>query len=196
MKSKEFKSERRGCILFENMDTITAIFFYGFIIFTALTLLYVLFSDFFDGMFDIGEAHFINPTMLFSFGAIFFGSGLFFELKTDLVSWLVILISIVISVILVSLLHVFIFAPIKKAEQSTAYSINDYVGKIGTLTVSIPQDGLGQVSIQDVMGYQSYPAKTKDGSAMDEATEVRVIRVEDGVFYVKAYHGSTNKKEN
>ena len=94
------------------------------------------------------------------------------------------------------MLHIFIIAPIKKAEQNTAYSINDYVGKIGTLTVPIPQDGLGQVSIKDVMGYQSYPAKTKDGSPMDEKTEVRIIRVENGVFHVKAYHGSTNKKED
>lgn len=196
MKTKAFMPERRGCVLFsENMDTITTIFFYGFIVFVALTLLYVLFSDFFDGIFDSAENLFINPTLIFSFGAVFFGSGLLFELKTEFAPWLVILISLVIATLLVSLLHVFIFAPIKKAEQSTAYSLQDYVGKIGTLTVPIPKDGLGQISINDVMGYQSYPAKTKDGSPLEDGTEVRIVRVEDGVFFVKVYVGSMSKKE-
>lgn len=176
--------------MIEGLDTASTIFLYGFIIGAAITLLYVLFGDIAEGL-SSGEIGFLNPTVILSFIAIFCGAGFIFEYTTELNTIIVSIISALISFALVSLIHMFILVPVSKAEQSTAYSLDELVGQLGKLTVPIPKDGLGQISIERNFGYYSHPAKSSDNQPIAVDSKVRIISVENGVFTVEEYHESS-----
>lgn len=62
-----------------------------------------------------------------------------------------------------------------KREQQHNYRSNVYAlqGREGVVVVTIPKDGLGQVSIDGEL----WRAQTHDGAALEEAVRVRVLQV-------------------
>ncbi|WP_078382276.1 hypothetical protein [Sutcliffiella halmapala] len=165
------------------MDMVS-LYFWGLIIFGSLTLIYILLSDIVDGIFEVIP---IDPALILSFFTVFSASGYLFEKFSPFAGWLVLGIATIISIILVTLLHVFIFVPIRSAEASLGYSDEDLKGKIAKVIISIPQDGFGEIVLTIGGSTVSKSAQSFENEPIPYETEVLIIDVQKGVVFVTPY---------
>ncbi|MFM1653710.1 NfeD family protein [Brevibacillus sp. B_LB10_24] len=74
--------------------------------------------------------------------------------------------------------------PMKDAEVSTGYSLQQLTGKIGEVLTAIPENGLGEVVIPMITGTTNHMAASMDQVSIPEGTRVVVVEVKDHVLYV------------
>ncbi|WP_042460892.1 NfeD family protein [Neobacillus dielmonensis] len=163
------------------------IYLYGLIISGVLTVLYVLFSDVLHIDTGDGGLAFLNPVLVFAFITILSASGYLFERLSSLNELLIFGISAVISLILVTLLHVFILVPMSSAEESLVYRESDLRGRIGTVITAIPASGFGEVMIENASGRIAKPATSFDQEPIPNGTRVLVVQVKNGVLEVSIH---------
>jgi len=159
-------------------------YLYGLIISGAITFLFILFHDVFSG-FEL--PYIFNPTLVFSFFTLFFATAFLFTWGTGLHEWLVASLSFVISLIMVTLLNLFILIPISTAEESLAFTEDDLQGRVGRVLTAVPVDGFGEVLIESNSGNIAKPAASYNNEAIPFDTKVLVIEAKEGVLYVIAY---------
>lgn len=164
---------------------LPTIYLYVLIISGALTLLYLFFGEMIDGIFD--GVDFLNPVLIFSFLMIFSASGYLFESFTSIHSFVVAIISAIISFILVTLLNIFVLVPLSKAEESLVYKEEDLKGRVGTVITAIPVDGFGEVMIDNISGRVAKPAASFENEAIENGKKVLVVHIVDGVLQVILY---------
>ena len=161
---------------------LQTIYLYGLIISAIFMFLYLLFGDVIEGVFE--GVSFLNPILLFSFLTIFTASGYLLELLTSLHSLLGASISAMISLILVTLLNIFVVIPLSTAEESLVYEESDLKGRIGTVITTIPVDGYGEMMIESFSGRIAKSAKSFDHVEIPQGSTVLVVDVVNGVVHV------------
>ncbi|WP_152654858.1 hypothetical protein [Oceanobacillus sp. CFH 90083] len=155
------------------------------IIAAILTVVVLLFGDLLDGIFE--SIPFLHPVLVLSFFIFLSAIGYVLEWFMSWSSSIILIISSVLSIIFVTLLHLFVLVPIRSAEQSWGYSEDALIGSVGTTIVSIPVDGYGEVMVQWKSGVISKPAVSYDNEAISQNERVLIIEIKDGVFYVSPY---------
>ncbi|RLQ93097.1 NfeD family protein [Falsibacillus albus] len=148
----------------------------------SLTILYILFGDFLDGVLDTGG--FINPTIILAFFTFMSAIGYVLEYASPLSNIVVLIISIICAAVLVTLLNVFVLIPLSNAEESLGYTEESLKGRIGRVILSIPADGYGEVFIESKSGMISKSARSFDDESIAEGTKVLIIEVKQGVVFV------------
>ncbi|MBD8067767.1 NfeD family protein [Bacillus sp. PS06] len=164
--------------------SIQTIYLFALVIGGVLTFLYILFGDLLEGLFEILPDGFISPTLVLSFITFTSATGYIFEKLTSIHSGIILIISVIVSLLLVTLLNVFVLIPLSSAEESLAYRDEDLKGRIGRVIVSIPEDGFGEVIIEGNGGNIGMSAKSFEEKAIPYDTKVLVIDVQDSVLYV------------
>lgn len=164
---------------------LETVYLYGLVISGAITILYLFFSDFLDGVME--SIPLINPTLIFSFLSIFSAGSYLAEVLTDLHSGLIAGFSALIALILVTLLNVFVLIPLSNAEESLVYKESDLRGRVGTVITAVPVDGYGEVLIESISGRISKPAASFTKTEIPYGKKVLIIDIENGVLQVKAY---------
>ncbi|CAM5180507.1 Membrane protein implicated in regulation of membrane protease activity OS=Ureibacillus acetophenoni OX=614649 GN=SAMN05877842_103219 PE=4 SV=1 [Ureibacillus acetophenoni] len=164
---------------------IQTIYLVTLIVAGCITVIYILFSDFLDGILD--AIVFINPAVILAFITITSASGYLMEQFSPLSSIWVFIISCILSAILSTLLYLFILVPLKSAEVSLAYTDQSLEGQIGRVIVPIPKDGYGEVVIETAAGIISKRATGFDNEAIDYNDEILIIEVKEGTLHVKKY---------
>ncbi len=164
-----------------NLQTI---YLFLLIIGGVLTVLYILFGDMIEGIFEVIPDGVINPTLVLSFITFLSASGYLFEKLSSLHSLFIFGFSFIGSLILVTLLNVFVLIPLSSAEESLAYRDEDLKGRVGTVIISIPDDGFGEVIIEGKGGNIAMSAKSFEDQPIGYETKVLVIDVKDSVLYV------------
>ncbi|GIO21683.1 NfeD family protein [Oceanobacillus sp. J11TS1] len=155
------------------------------IIAAILTVVVLLFGDLLDGIFEAFP--FLHPVLILSFFIFLSAIGYVLEWFMNWPSIVILITASILSIIFVTLLHLFVLVPIRSAEQSWGYSEEDLVGGIGTAIVSIPIDGYGEVMIKRKSGVISKPAVSYDNEEIPQGERVLIIEIKDGVFYVSPY---------
>lgn len=112
---------------------------------------------------------------------------------------------IVVTVITgVVLLNIFVIIPFRsRSENSSATSIQQLEGKEGTVSVSIPADGVGEVLVYTGFTKINKMAKIYENdnesiSFIEQGTNVLVMDVKDSILYVMPYTNAiqaTNKQK-
>ncbi|MET3292631.1 UNVERIFIED_CONTAM: hypothetical protein ABID98_005328 [Brevibacillus sp. OAP136] len=77
--------------------------------------------------------------------------------------------------------------PMKNAEASTGYSMNDLQGKIGDVLVTVPATGYGEVLIPMVNGVTNHIAASFEQVTIVEGVRIVVVEVKENVLYVVPY---------
>ena len=72
----------------------------------------------------------------------------------------------------------------KNSENSSGYSVQELIGKIGEVTVPIPAGGYGEIVVKAGVGLTNQIAATMDHTEIPAGTRVVVGEVKDGVFHV------------
>lgn len=164
--------------------SLESIYLIGLIVGGSLILVYILFGDLLEGIFEALSEGPVNPTIVLAFITIFCAMAFLMEKFTSIHGFIIFLASIVTAIILVTLLNVFILVPLSRAEATLAYSDEDLKGRVGKVIISIPIDGFGEVMIQGHGGNIAKSAVSFDKEAIAYDTEVLIIEVENGVLHV------------
>lgn len=95
--------------------------------------------------------------------------------------------SLAAAIVLMVILYFVYVKPMRKAENSTGYSIRDLIGQIGEVSVPIPADGYGEVLVTAGFGRVNQIATSFDGKAIPDGTRVIVVDAADGVLRVSPF---------
>lgn len=163
--------------------SIESFYLYALIISAAVTILYLLFGDFLDGLLE----GFINPVLILAFITFTAASGYLFELLSNLNHLIIIIISIIIALVLDIFLNVFVLIPLSKAEESLVYTTSSLRGRVGEVIIPIPVDGFGEVMIKGNSGTIAKSAASFENKAINEGEKVLIVEVKNGVLKVLPY---------
>ncbi|MGG0823432.1 NfeD family protein [Paenibacillus turicensis] len=143
-----------------------------------------LIGSFIDGVFDFFAVDFLKPIILSSAVTSFGGAGILLGRYSPLTTSVVLIFSIVIALLLCVVIYFGYVKPMENSENSTSYSIKELPGKLGEVTVPIPEQGFGEVMINFVAGNTLHIASSWDQRQIPVGTKVVVIDTEDGVVKV------------
>lgn len=158
------------------------------ILFTLVTVvLGDLVSSAVDGALDFLSLDFLNPTALAAGVTVFGGAGIMLTEYTVLSGLLAALAALVVAVLIAYLVFRFYVKPIKKTENSTAYSMKGLSGRLGEVITPIPSGGYGEVLVKVGAGNANHIAASFEGSAIQAGTRVVIVEAKDGVLYVSRF---------
>lgn len=163
---------------------IQTIYLFTLIFSGILIILYVFFGDIADG---IGEGSFLNPVLILAFITFLSAAGYIFETATSLNSVFILLIGAGIAGLLDILLNIFVLIPLSSAEESLVYTDESLRGRLGTVLIPIPENGFGEVLIENISGRISKPALSYENTFIAEGSNVLIVEVENGVIKVIDY---------
>lgn len=160
----------------------------------ALAIMTILFGEVLDGLLEgaleflnIGDSGVAHPVSLVGGMTAFGGIGILLTRHTSFGTGAVLAGSLGASVFLIILLHFVYVKPMRKAENSTSYSLRDLVGRFGEVTVGIPADGFGEVLVKAGAGRVNQIASSFDGKEIPNGSRVIIVDVADGVLQVSLY---------
>jgi membrane protein implicated in regulation of membrane protease activity len=136
---------------------------------------------------------FLNPTTLVSAIAAFGGAGILLNEYTTLAPGSSIVLASCISIALSIALHFVYVRPMRRGENSVAFSMRDFPGQVGQVTVSIPAAGYGEVMIRIGAGNTNQIAASFDGSPIRNGARVVVIEVRDDTLLVSPFDDDTDE---
>ncbi|WP_368293099.1 protease [Dehalobacter sp. TBBPA1] len=160
----------------------------GGVLFAFVTIIFGdILGNFFDGLFDtfsMNHLDFLQPMVLVGGITVLGGSGIMLNRYTRLEPLPVAVISLAIAV-LVSVIVFFAYVkPMKNCENSSGFSMNDLVGKIGDVSVPIPAGGYGEVVMKIGAGLTNQIAANMTQAEIPDGTRIVVGEVKDGILYV------------
>ncbi|MBY0120963.1 hypothetical protein [Bacillus sp. S/N-304-OC-R1] len=161
---------------------IQTIYLYTLIISGSLIILYLFFGDVVEGLSE--GTNFLNPVLILAFLTFLSSIGYLLEALTALNSFLILVIAAIFSIILDTLLNVFVLIPLSKSEESLVYTEDSLKGRLGNVIIPIPENGFGEVLIESISGRISKPAASFENKNIEEGKQVLVIDVKNGVIYV------------
>lgn len=161
---------------------LSTIYLGSFIVFGCITFVYILFGDMLDAAME-----FLHPALILSFFTIGSASGYLLEVMTGINSWFILIFSCLLSILLVTLLNVFVLTPIRSAEESLAYRDEDLNGRVGTVITSVPSDGFGEILIEGISGRISKTAISMDNKPIQQGEKILIIDIQKGVVSVMRY---------
>lgn len=160
----------------------------GGILFTLVTVvLGDLVSQALHGALDFLSVDYLNPTVLAVGVTVFGGTGITLTDHSLLGGAVVLLVSLLLALVIGFLVARYYIRPLKKTENSTAYSMKGLSGRIAEVITSIPPQGFGEVLVRVGAGNANHIAASFDGSAIQAGAKVVVIEIKDGVLYVSRF---------
>lgn len=126
----------------------------------------------------------IEPTTLVGSIAVFGGAGLLLSEYTGFGTAAIIVAALVTGVAAGACIYFWYVKPIKRSENSTAYSLQDFTGALAEVVTSIPALGYGEVLVKAGAGITNQIAASFDGSAIPGGSKVVVVEVKDNTLRV------------
>ncbi len=172
------------------MQTVYWGCFYGGIFFAVVTIIFGdLLGDIFSGLDSLSFDHldFLSPMVIVGGITAFGGAGIMLERLTSLEILTVAILSLIIAIALSIFVYFIYVKPMKNAETSNSYTMSELVGKIGTVTIPVPEHGFGEVLIKIGAGNTNHIACSCDGEEFATGTRVVIVDIKDGVVNVFRY---------
>lgn len=149
-----------------------------------LAVVAVLFGDMLDGLLEfLGPAGSSSISWI-SAVAAFGGAGVLLTKYTPMSWGSVLALSAATAVVFSVVVHFGYVKPMSRAENSTAYSIQDLVGKTGEVSVAIPARGYGEVMLSTGVGVVHHTAESFEQQEIASGAKVLVVDVKDGALSV------------
>ena len=161
---------------------LETVYLIALIVSSASIILFIFFGDLLEA---VGEV--LNPTLILAFITIASASGYLFEMYSELNSVLIFILSLIIAFIIDACLNIFVLIPLSSAEESLTYREESLKGRMAKVITSIPEDGYGEVMIENVSGRIAKPAKGFNNEKIHEGSNVLIVNTKNGVLYVTVY---------
>lgn len=160
----------------------------GGIVFAVITFIA---GDLFDHAMDgIGHAvgfdhlDFLNPTTLVSALTTFGGAGVLLSEYTAISGAASAISAAAIAISLGIGLHFLYVRPMRRSENSVGFSMRDFPGMIGSVSIAIPARGYGEVIVRIGAGNTNQIAASFDGRPIASGTPVVIVEVRDDTLMV------------
>jgi membrane protein implicated in regulation of membrane protease activity len=162
-------------------------FAFGIMFAVVTVILGDLISQALDGMLDFLSVDYLDPMVVATGITGFGGAGILLSKYTAWGAFVVLTVSLLIAVLLSALIYFAYVKPVKNSENSIGYSMADFSGKIGEVTVTIPERGYGEVLIKAGAGNTNQIAASFEGVEIQTGTRVVVVEVKEGTLYVSRF---------
>lgn len=141
-------------------------------------------GDAFDGLTDAISVDFLHPMTLVGGITLFGGIGLMLTKYSSLGAVETGVIAGT-GAIIFSILVFFLYVkPMKKTESSIGYSMKELVGKVGEVTIPIPENGCGEVLVKLGAQHTYQIAASYDNRPIGRGTDVVIVEEREGTVYV------------
>ncbi|WP_019240312.1 MULTISPECIES: hypothetical protein [Bacillus] len=170
---------------------LSSIFLYIFIATLAILFLNLFLGGLFDSSLGL-DSDVFNLTTMLCFTGVASAIGYLLLTYTTLTTVYVIALAILLSFGLTLLLNIFVFIPLSKMESSTAFKIENMKGEVGEVTLRIPADSIGEVTVKTALGMVSRTAKSYNNKEISQGDSALIIEVKDNIFYVVKYDKDFN----
>ena len=127
---------------------------------------------------------FLHPTTVVGAITAFGGAGIILSKYTPFEGAALVAAALAGALVMSVVVHFAYVRPISNSESSMGYSIADYVGTKGLVTVQIPARGHGQVMIRMGAANACQVASSFDEEAIPKGTSVVVVEVRNGILHV------------
>ncbi len=137
---------------------------------------------------DIDGADFLNSTTIVTAITAFGGAGVLLARYTSLEDLPVLSLAFTAAAVAAVGIHFLYLKPMKKAETSLGFSVNDLVGRTARVTVPIPAEGYGEILIKVGGGNTPQIAASIDNTIIPTGTEVVVVEARDHTVFVTPFN--------
>lgn len=152
----------------------------GLVVAVVLSLADVL-GDALDGAFAVLHVDSVlDPLSLVGGVSVFGGAGVLLGAYTGLGDGAVGVVSGALALAVAVAAHVMYVGPMRRAENSTAFSVREYAGRTGTLSTSVPATGHGEVVVRMGASTTFQTAASFTGEPIPTGARVVVVEVSDG----------------
>jgi membrane-bound ClpP family serine protease len=128
--------------------------------------------------------HFLNPLTIVGAVTAFGGAGILLTKYSTLAETPLLAAAIFLALLLSVIVHFVIVKPMEHSENSMAFSVTEYVGMSGLVTVPIPATGHGQVMVNIGGGNTCEPAASFDEEPIPSGSKVVIVEVKDHTLFV------------
>lgn len=139
----------------------------------------------------------INPMSLALFFLGFGGFGYIFHNVSLFAIPLVLLLAIISGLIIAGLILTGMNRLLSNSEASTVQDVVDRTGVLGKVSLTIPENGLGEILYVSPGGMRkSIPARSIDGKKLERDQEVVVVNYQKGIAEVDTWDHFMNSEES
>jgi len=155
----------------------------------VLAIVVVFVGDVLDGAIDgFGQHAALDPLSLIGGLTAFGGAGVVLSTLLGAGGPAIPVAAAAFAVLLALVLHFAYVRPMRRAENSTAFSLREYAGRLGEVNTAVPARGYGEVLVQMGGSTTFQPAASVDGRPIPAGTAVVVVEVEpDGSLRVARF---------
>ena len=130
---------------------------------------------------------FLDLTSIVAGITMFGGAGILLARYTPVSETLQIVLAVAAAISMSILVHVAFIRPISRAESSIGYSMGELVGKSGTVTIPLPEEGRGEIMLKLTGANICQIAASFDGNEIPRGRTVVVVEVRDNTLYVTEF---------
>lgn len=184
------KIKKGGCYILE------IAFWLCFLSGIVVTILSILFSGLLEGIFDAifpFDLTVFSSVTVFGGLTVFGGTGILLSEYSPFSVEAVLVFSVLVAVVSFILLYLLVGRPARQADQSVGFILNDLKGKTGTITITVPAQGAGEVMITTSGGNTNQIAQSSTGKEIPQGSKVIVTKVSGYILLVRQIN--PNNKE-
>ncbi|WPP42579.1 protease [Paenibacillus hunanensis] len=139
------------------------------------------------GGLELPGVDFLKPIVLAGTVTVFGGAGIILDKYTTLSTSLVLVLSLAAGILGALLVFFAYIKPMEHSEVSTGYSIRELVGKIGEITIPVPETGYGEVMVRLSGGNVVHIASSFDHCSIAAGSRVVIIEEQEGILAVAEF---------
>jgi membrane-bound ClpP family serine protease len=133
------------------------------------------------------DAHVFQPVVVVGGITVFGGAGVLLTQYTSIGVAIIMLLSLLCAILLSIPVYFFYVKPMQQSENSTGFSMQDLIGRLGEVIVPIPAIGYGEVLIKMGAGNTNQIAASFEGMAIGAGVRIVVVDVKEHVVRVSRY---------
>lgn len=164
-----------GCLLFGVLFAVVSV------------VLGDLISQAVEGALDFLSIDILQPMVIAGAVTTFGGAGILLTHNTALVGIFVLLLAALIALFVGAVIYYGYVRPMRNSENSTAFSVKRFAGRLGEVTVPIPSQGVGEVLMSTGTGYTNQIAASFEGTEIQMGAKVVVVEVKDDTLFVSRF---------
>jgi len=139
---------------------------------------------------------FLRPSLVAIFLVVMGGVGLILTPRLDGLVLIVAIISFAAAMLVAAAINRFILIPLHKAQNTSAFHIQDTIGITATVISPIPQGRHGKIRYSISGSVVTSPAKSEDGAAIKAGEIVNIVYVEKNTYFVRREEDDTVPRNN
>lgn len=140
-----------------------------------------------DGAFEMPGLDFFKPVVLAGSITTFGGAGIMLTRYSSLSAMSGLILSLLIGIAAAMLVFFAYIKPMRNSDVSIAFSMKELSGKIGEITIPVPEKGFGEVMIRFASGSTIQTASSFEHLPIAAGARVVVVDVVDGVLRVSEW---------